>query len=164
MTANIPADVVHAAQAAQAKWHVPASISLAQWALESGWGKHDLGCFNYFGMKSPCDQNGKPRGRFVTRTTREVDRKTGKDYYVSAPFIAFASAVEAFDRHAKLLATGAAYASARAKLPDVFAFADALTFRYATDPHYGRTLGAIITGAELRRFDANIVSVPQPDA
>lgn len=37
--ASVPADVVQAAQAAQEKWNVPVSITIAQWILESGSGK-----------------------------------------------------------------------------------------------------------------------------
>ena len=124
----------------------PASIQLAQWALESAWGARTSGAFNYFGMKAllgqPCEMV----------TTHEVYR--GNPVQVQAAFRKFSSCSDAFDAHAKLLATAGVYAHARAALPDVFAFADALTGTYATDPHYGATLGAIIKGSSLTRFDA----------
>ena len=34
-----PMEVITAAQASQRKWHVPAAVTIAQWALESGWGR-----------------------------------------------------------------------------------------------------------------------------
>lgn len=143
---------IDAAQAAQKAWHIPASISLAQWALESGWGVHDLGCFNYFGMKAPCDAKGVPLTPHIDVKTREVD-KYGHDYYITAPFRKFANAAEAFNEHGRLLATKGAYANARSKLPNADAFADALTGVYATDPNYGRSLKAIMHGSNLYQYD-----------
>jgi len=148
-----PQPVIDAARASQAKWNIPASVSLAQWALESGWGKFDLGCFNYFGIKAACDAKGVPLVPYVNKRTREVDAK-GNDFFITAPFRKFASATEAFDEHGKLLATRGAYAKARKLLPDADKFADALTGVYATDPKYGTTLKAIMKGSNLYRFNA----------
>ena len=151
---NIPASVINAAQQAETKWKIPASVQLAQYVLESGWGVKDLGCFNYFGMKAPCAANGQPTVPFIMEHTREVDRH-GNSYYVNAPFRKFSSPSEAFDLHAKLLATGAPYAAARACLPNVHSFVNAMAPRYATDPHYAALIWEIITGSHnLRQYDA----------
>jgi flagellum-specific peptidoglycan hydrolase FlgJ len=147
-----PQPVIDAARASQAKWKIPASVSLAQWALESSWGAKDMGCFNYFGMKARCDARGTPLDPHVMMPTREVS-KSGQDYTITAPFRKFASADEAFDEHGKLLATAGAYAKARAALPDADKFADALTGVYATDPKYGQTLRQIMRGSDLYRFN-----------
>jgi flagellum-specific peptidoglycan hydrolase FlgJ len=75
----------------------------------------------------------------------------GQDYVVGSDWDAsgkrvptrfrkFKSLQEAFDAHAKLLATGAAYAEARKHKDNPFAFADALTGHYAIDPEYGAKL------------------------
>ena len=48
---NIPANIIAAAQAAQTQYRVPASVSVAQWAFESGWGAHAPGN-NPFGIKT----------------------------------------------------------------------------------------------------------------
>ena len=144
MTQPTP-EAIAAARASAKKWGIPASVVLAQWAQESGWGKKTSGPFNYFGMKA------KPGQPSVIITTHEVYR--GKRVQVQAAFRSFASASEAFDAHGKLLATGAPYAKARAQLPDPFAFANALTGVYATDPNYGKSIGAIIRGSNLTRFD-----------
>lgn len=140
-----PQDAVDAARLSMIRWKIPASISLAQWALESAWGKKTSGPFNYFGMKA---LPGQPS---VIVSTHEVYK--GRTIAVQAAFRAFGSAAEAFEAHGKLLATGKPYAKARTKLPDPFAFANALTGIYATDPKYGATLGAIIRGSNLTRFD-----------
>jgi flagellum-specific peptidoglycan hydrolase FlgJ len=145
---KIADDIIAAAQAAEAKWKIPASISLAQWALESGWGHHmPPDSNNPFGMKA------RPGDPSVSVQTREVDQH-GHDYYITAPFRRFASIAEAFDLHASLLATAPVYAPARACLPDANAFADALTGRYATDPTYGKALRAIMQGWDLYQYNA----------
>lgn len=139
-------DVIAAAKAAQAKWHIPASVSLAQWALESGWGAHmPPGSNNPFGIKATTGQLS------VTVPTREVIH--GKSVTVNAAFRKFASIADAFDLHAKLLATGTPYGKARATLPDPIAFAHALTGVYATDPKYGDLLTEIIHGSNLTQYD-----------
>jgi flagellum-specific peptidoglycan hydrolase FlgJ len=146
-----PDDIIAAARAAEKKWGIPAAISIAQWALESGWGRHmPPGSNNPFGIKA---RPGEPS---VIVPTREVIH--GRSVIVEAPFRRFASIAEAFDRHGELLATAPAYARARAfeKAPD--AFADALTGVYATDPHYGTLLHAIMRGANLYRYDAATAS------
>ena len=50
---TIPKDIIAAAQASQTKWSVPASISIAQWAIESGYGAHmPPASNNPFGIKA----------------------------------------------------------------------------------------------------------------
>lgn len=136
---------IAAACAASAKWKIPASVQLAQWVLESGWGKHTSAPHNYFGIKALA---GQPS---VTVPTKEF--LNGKWVTVQAAFRSFANDTEAFDAHAKLLATGKPYAKARTALPDPFAFANALTGVYATDPKYGALLGSIIRGSNLTQYD-----------
>ena len=141
-----PPAVLAAARAADARWRIPASVSLAQWALESGWGRHmPPGSNNPFGVKA------RPGDAAAAAETREVI--DGRDETILARFRVFASLDEAFDDHARLLATAPAYAPARACLPDVKAFCAALTGRYATDPQYGDRLAAVIDSAQLERFD-----------
>jgi hypothetical protein len=146
-TSGIPADIVAAAQASQVKWHVPASISIAQWVLESDAGKHmPPGSNNPFGIKAV---RGQPS---VTVRTREETRE-GRSVYIDAPFRKFSSLAEAFDQHGKLLATHPAYALARRHVDDPDAYADALTHHYATDSHYGRLLKSIMRSRNLYQFN-----------
>jgi flagellum-specific peptidoglycan hydrolase FlgJ len=140
-------DVLKAAQASERAWGVPAAVSLAQYAVESGWGAHmPPGSNNPFGIKA---LPGQPS---VTVKTREVNSH-GATYYIDAPFRKFASIAEAFDEHAKLLATKGAYTAARACLPNVDGFCDALTGVYATDPAYGRTLKSVMKSQGLYAYN-----------
>lgn len=146
MTTPSP-DIVDAARAGQKKYGIPASVTLAQWALESGWGKHmPPGSNNPFGIKA------RPGDPCVVVPTREVVK--GHSIIVQAAFRKFDSLADAFDAHDELLATAPVYGHARSALPDPFAFADALTGTYATDPKYGDLLGSIIRGSNLTRYDA----------
>jgi hypothetical protein len=144
--APLPAAVIAGAQAAQAAWGVPASISLAQWILESGRGAHMPLCSNNpFGIKAtgaePC---------VLARTREVID---GQDITLTARFRKFASIAEAFDCHARLLATFPPYRAAMAHAADPDAFADCLTGVYATDPNYGAALKTIMRGGNLHEYD-----------
>jgi flagellum-specific peptidoglycan hydrolase FlgJ len=149
-----------AAQAAERQYPtVPSAISLAQFALESAWGKKDLGVHNYGGIKlSKAERNnGKPIVPFVVKRTREV--VDGKDIYIDDYFRAFDSVEDYFLHHAKLLATGKYMARAVAQLPSLGKFADELGGgtktrpAYATDPNYGKSIRALLKGNDLMRFN-----------
>ncbi|MBV8564930.1 MAG: glucosaminidase domain-containing protein [Methylobacteriaceae bacterium] len=141
-----PADVVSAAQLSHGKWEVPASVTLAQWALESNWGKAmPAGSNNPFGIKASAGQ------AFVEARTREVIN--GQSVVIMAEFRKFASLDEAFDQHGRLLATSSFYIRAMAVRDDPNAFADALTGVYATAPNYGAVLRGLMKSYKLTRFD-----------
>jgi hypothetical protein len=143
---TFPPDVIGAAQTSHRRWNIPASVSLAQWALESNWGRQmPTGSNNPFGIKAAA---GQP---YVEATTREVIR--GKSVTVAARFRKFASINEAFDQHGQLLATAPPYARARALVANPDAFADALTGVYATDPNYGTALKRIMKTYNLYQYD-----------
>jgi len=148
---TIPDAIIDAAKASQAKWGIPASISIAQWAVESGYGRHmPAGSNNPFGIKA---RAGEPS---VGARTREV--LGGKTVYITDGFRKFDSIAEAFDKHGEFLATRTPYANARTKLPDPDAFADALTGVYATDPNYGAVLKGLMRSANLYQHnDASAV-------
>jgi flagellum-specific peptidoglycan hydrolase FlgJ len=153
MSHQPPAQEVAAAQAAARKWRVPASVQLAQWALESGWGAHEPeGSNNPFGVKARVNGYGVPVDPFVEGATTEV--VDGKVQHIAAPFRKFASLEDAFDHHAELLATAKVYAPAMAVVASPNAFAMALTGRYATAPGYGALLIAVMKGSNLYQYDA----------
>jgi hypothetical protein len=132
-----PPDVVQAAIVSRDKWKVPASVTLAQWAVESAWGAAmPPGSNNPFGIKAVGDQPA------VESATREV--YSGQSVTIQAKFRKFDSLDQAFDLHGRLLATSPVYATAMKKNEDPEAFADALTGVYATDPQYGTTLKYVI--------------------
>lgn len=140
--AKIPPDVVAAAKASQVKWKIPASVSLAQWAVESGWGLHYSGKNNPFGIK----------GKGTLRKTREWSKTKG-DYFITTEFKDYPTIEAAFDDHGRILNLPV-YKKARAYLPDVNAFCNALTGVYATDPNYGKVLISVIDGSQkLRGYD-----------
>ena len=134
---KVPPDVVEAAVASRLKWSVPASITMAQWAVESAWGAAmPPGSNNPFGIKA---RPGEPA---VDAMTKEFEE--GQMVTKPQPFRKFDSLADAFDAHGKLLATGNPYKKAMAVKDDPDAFADALTGVYATDPNYGTTLKYVI--------------------
>ena len=74
-----PTEVIAAAKRSAGLWKIPASVTLAQWALESGWGKHTPpGSNNPFGIKAIGDQPA------VESPTREVIN--GENVVITAKF------------------------------------------------------------------------------
>ncbi len=154
---QIPAAVITAAQAGQAHWRVPASVSIAQWALESGWGAHESGKWNYGGITAKVSgavfpyQPGKPlEPATLCWTHEEVNgavvkcQRWFKDYPSPDAF---------FDAHAKLLATAPVYAPAIAALPDVGRFVDLMAPHYASASGYAELIHSIIRGHNLTQYD-----------
>ena len=143
---KVPPDIATAAQASQVHWKVPASITLAQWAVESAWGAAmPPDSNNPFGIKAVAGQPGVESG------THEV--LNGEDVSISARFRKFDSLGEAFDLHGKLLATNKVYAPAMQLAGNPDAFADALTGVYATDPKYGFTLKWVMHNYGFNQYD-----------
>ncbi|MCW6511001.1 glycoside hydrolase family 73 protein [Lichenifustis flavocetrariae] len=147
MTAGVfPPEIIAAAQASQKRWNIPASVSLAQWALESAWGRSmPSQSNNPFGIKA---RLGQPA---VTAETCEV--VSGRTLRLPQRFRQFPDLSSAFDEHGRLLATARVYGPARAVRHDGRAFARALQGRYATDPGYAVHLIALIDAHDLTRFD-----------
>jgi hypothetical protein len=142
----IPPELIEAAKASQRRWRVPASITLAQWIVESAWGS-----------AMPPDSNN-PFGIKATSTQPAVESATwevvdGKNITTTARFRRFASLSEAFDLHGELLATAAPYRLAMELVQDPDRFADALTGVYATDPQYGTTLKWVMDAYRLKQHD-----------
>ena len=143
-----PPDIVAAAQASERKWGIYASVSLAQWALESAYGRAEPpGSNNPFGIKAV---SGQP---FVACLTHETIN--GQYIEVTQNFAKYASVADAFDAHAQLLATSPYYWKARAaKTPQDFAVA--LTGVYATGTPgrpYGDVLISIMDQSNLYAYD-----------
>jgi hypothetical protein len=143
---EIPPDVADAAVASHKKWTVPASVTVAQWAVESAWGAAmPPGSNNPFGIKAVGDQPA------VESPTREVIK--GENVTITARFRAFDSLTQAFDEHGRLLATAPVYKDAMKQADNPEAFADALTGVYATDPNYGFTLKWVMQNYGLSQYD-----------
>ncbi|MBM4392304.1 MAG: glucosaminidase domain-containing protein [Deltaproteobacteria bacterium] len=113
---------------------VPASITMAQAILESGWGRSAPG-YNLFGMKG--------EGTAGSERRRVVEYSHGRRQVRTAPFRSYHSLAESMADHARVLGTSSRYALARAAGEDPRAFAEALEGRYATDPRYAEKLAAL---------------------
>lgn len=146
-SSSLPTAVIQAAQAAQRKWKVPASVTIAQWMLESGSGKRmPSHSNNPFGIKAGRGQS------FVMAGTHE-ETKDHKLVATIAPFRIFPSMNEAFDQHGRLLATHPAYKLARQYMNNPDAYADALTGSYATDSKYGSKIKSIMKQNFLYKYN-----------
>lgn len=143
--AGLSDDIIAAAQVAQSRYGVPASVTLAQFGLESGWGRRmPPGSNNPFGIKA------RPGEPFVTIDTLEQDRH-GRVYRIKAKFRKYRSLNEAFEAHAQLLQQPAYVRAQSARTAEEYA--DALTGVYATDRQYGSKLKALIHQHGLNDFN-----------
>ena len=141
---RIAADAI----ASQRRTGVPASVTMAQAALESNWGKSGLStrANNFFGIK------GKGPEGSVTMRTREVFN--GKSTYVNAPFRSYSSPAQSFDDHGRFLTGNRRYGTAMQHTNDPHRFAQEIARAgYATDPQYASKLSGMINKYGLERFD-----------
>ncbi len=156
----------------QAKFHVPASIKLAQAALETGYGRH-VPHNNYFGIKAK-NGNGKPGLTLEYFTAEELEKNAkivmdsqktsmnGKTVYkcqVKDGFSAFGTPWESFRAHSLHLQNNTRYAPLFAKGKDYRAWAARIGavsqggLGYATDPNYGNALVRVIERCHLDLLD-----------
>jgi flagellum-specific peptidoglycan hydrolase FlgJ len=148
--------IVTAAQASMKQWGPFASIDIAQFGLESGWGSKVTGAFNYFGIKANAAQIAAKQ--FTMCMTHEF--LNGHYVLEPQPFANYASPTDAFLAHAELLATHPAYAPLmeRVKAGDVQGACNALTGVYATAPGYGAMLWTLICDDHLTQYDVEPAS------
>ena len=134
------------AQEVQRKYGVPASIAIAQAALESGWGDNAKGN-NLFGIKA-----GKSwQGATIDMATHEY--LNGARTAITDRFRAYGSTKESMENYGKFLATNDRYAGV-VGAGSANQAADALQRAgYATDPKYASKLKEIISANDLTRFD-----------
>lgn len=137
-------EVIALAQETQEKYGVPASVTLAQYALESGYGTSKLatGSNNYFGI------SGSYNGQF-TRSGGRTWRK-------------YNSMAESFHDHGRLLSSGR-YAEATAGATNVNDYIDSFAEIYAPSSDgnagYSSKLKSIIATNNLTQYDTgNFVS------
>jgi flagellum-specific peptidoglycan hydrolase FlgJ len=126
---------------------VPASVSIAQAIMESGWGRSAPG-YNLFGIKGE-----GPAGSTVRKS---VDYRGGKRSVRKTAFRAYLDAEGSMADHARILATSPRYSAAREVAEDPSAYARALQGTYASDPRYARKLVEIIELYGLDRFDWSV--------
>jgi flagellum-specific peptidoglycan hydrolase FlgJ len=151
-----------AAQASEAETGVPASVTIAQAILESGWGKKHMGdANNYFGIKAQTKGGkivfGDIATGFVDKPTKEFDKKTGKTITVIAHFRSYKDMAGSFTDHGMFLKNNARYTkaiTAYAKNKDANEFAEGLQKAgYATDPKYASQLISLMQKNDLYKFN-----------
>jgi len=126
---------------------VPASISLAQAALESGYGDSKLAKEgnNLFGIKAGSDQSGK--SFLTTEYDKEYDDWKG----VNAEFRTYDSKWGSFLDHGEFLSKDR-WNEVKKASPERGTMI-LQTRGYATDPDYANKLRGIIDDHDLERFD-----------
>ena len=156
------ASVAPMAQASQRVYKVPASVSIAQAILESGWGESGLTkrANNYFGIK--CSQwRSQYQTGCISMNTWEV--YSGANVYINAAFRTYASGEDSFKDHGNFFHVNSRYAPAfSTTTADDFARAIHRA-GYATDPNYANKLIGLMNDYGLRRYD-NISTPAKPAA
>ncbi len=129
---------------------IPAHFVVAQAALESGWGRHEIRradgnqSFNLFGIKAGRNWSGPVVETVTTEHVNGTPQKTVEK------FRAYGSYAEAFRDYGNLLLGNPRYAAVRDQ-QDAAGFARGLQQAgYATDPMYADKLMRILQGNTLR--------------
>lgn len=133
----------------QCKSGIPASITIAQAALESAWGESGLAKSgnNLFGIKA----DSRWRGETLTLNTREFIK--GQWVVVPAKWRKYGSWQSSIDDHAAFLKLNPRYKPCFL-CTTAQAFAHALTQAgYATDPDYANKLIALMNRHQLQPLD-----------
>jgi uncharacterized FlgJ-related protein len=171
-TDSLPLQKIDASLVEQARFHVPASIKLAQAALETGYGKKLVGN-NFFGIK---DKTGKSsfsetyeyysENEFIQHKSKILDsekiKRNGVWVYkckIKDRFAKYDNAWDSFRAHSEHLSTNPRYSPLFAKGKDYKAWADNIGSTkyggvgYATSPIYGQMLKSIIEKYHLYLLD-----------
>jgi flagellum-specific peptidoglycan hydrolase FlgJ len=130
---------------------VPASITLAQGILESGWGKSPLSVAsnNHFGIKCHADWKGEKH-----KTLSE----TSADVFKTTCYRSYASAESSYEDHTKFLLKNALYQPLFSTNDYKYWAIGLEAAGYANDDHYAELLVNVIEDNELYRFDVIIDS------
>ena len=144
---RFPASVIAAAQACHKSSGCPASVTLAQWSLESNYGKTmPQNSNNAFGIKS------RPGQDFVESPTTEVVH--GQTIHITAKFAKYASMAEGFEAHAHLLMNPKGpYGQCLPYVYDPIKYIQRMAHIYATDPKYADKLIKIVADNNLTQYD-----------
>ncbi len=144
------ASMLAGAQESERETGVPTSVTLAQAALESDWGRSLLSLKgqNYFGIKA---LSGPGPAGVIRMDTWEVFG--GKNVVVEDAFKAYNNAMESILDHGRFLADNPRYAAAFKAL-DPREFARRIhNAGYATDPGYSDKLIGLMDKLGLYRYD-----------
>ncbi len=146
---------VPAAQAAQRRYDVPASVTIAQAILESsntlGWGQSQLAkeANNFFGIKAT--HTASPE-TYIELPTHEY--LNNHIELIEAKFARYENPEDSFEAHARLLAIAHRYMPAMTACHDPELFAIKLQVcGYSTNPSYGVILNKLIKDYDLSQYD-----------
>lgn len=127
--------------------HIPVSFTIADAALETGWGASVKGN-NLFGIKADASW----KGAIQTFQTHEV--VGGKSISIKASFRGYPSWAESIIDHGKFLVNNPRYKGCfSCANPHDFARAVAAA-GYATDPLYAEKISSIILMHDLENYDS----------
>ncbi len=157
--------IVPAAQFSQRMCGVPASITIAQAILESGWGKSELAREgnNYFGIKAIHAAGIGAAGSYIEFNTAEYEH--GVRVTIPADFAKFRTVTGGFISHARLLAIAPRYKPAMAVRGNPAKFAEQLqACGYSTNPNYAASLMQLVNEFDLTQYDAPPALGPQQEA
>ena len=147
-----------AAPGAQKGWReygVPASVTIAQAILESGWGRSGLSVTdsNYFGIKCQNGAYGKLAKGCHVYSTSECD-KTGKCFATTATFRIYATMANSFRDHGNFLRVNSRYRPAFGYTKDANKFIwQVWKAGYATDPNYYTKITTLMASYDLYQYD-----------
>ncbi len=133
------------AMESQIKSGVPACITIAQAALESGWGESGLAKSgnNLFGIKA----DSRWRGDTLTLNTKEFIK--GQWVVIPAKWRKYSSWQESIDDHSRFLRQNPRYQTCfLCQTPEAFARA-LVKAGYATDPGYAEKLMTLVSQHKL---------------
>lgn len=145
-------DYEHLAVAEMERTAIPASITLAQGMLESGYGTSDLAmnANNHFGIKCHKGWTGE------TYIHRSKENTNGSSIARNSCFRAYATPQESYADHSDFLASRSNYSALfLANTTDYRVWAQGLVEGgYATDPSYAAKLIKTIEAYELNKYDS----------
>jgi len=145
------------ARPSQSEYGVPASVTIAQAILESGWGESGLAkkAKNYFGMKCHDGETGPIAVDCVKTDTWECDAKNCWD--TKAWFRVYDSVADSFSDHGRNLHENSRYAKAFDHTDDADAFIrEVHKAGYATDPKYTDKIIGLMKEFDLYRFNESL--------
>ncbi len=149
---TFPDTVVQLALMVQDSFNVPAPVTLAQWALESGFGKNSLADHNYFGHTYAAVKGFMAHPAYVTAYDKRLVGSGTPDKRwkrVAVRFAKYQSVEECFMVHGEYLSSSDYYKAAfRAKT--LKGFVIEMSKHYAEDPEYSSKLLAIIDRYNLK--------------
>jgi murein DD-endopeptidase MepM/ murein hydrolase activator NlpD len=144
--------------AISSKYGIPKSIILSQGSLESGYGKSDLGAFNFFGMK------GSGSAGSVSADTSE-EYHPGFTTQENANFQAFKSVEDSFDSYGRMMKNNQRYSLATERYSNqpgkfiIYIWGKG----YATDSEYPRKISQTSKVVSTKLSEPNLAFSFSPE-